>query len=334
MKRNIKIKFVDFWSTCDYENHILTRALRENFDVEIVNDDSADYVFFSVFGNEHWFLPNRCIKIFYTGENICPDFNACDYAIGFERLDYGDRYIRIPNYYCTPHFLKSTMLMEKRNCSSIKDTVLLNRKFCCHVVSQSSGNPTRLRLFEELSKYKTVDSGGRWSNNVGGPVDDKIEFQKQYKFCIAGENASHSGYTTEKIVEAFASNCVPIYWGDPDVVSVFNPKSFINANEIKNLKELVERVKLFNENDELYLEMLRSQILLHPESDSYEVVYNNLVRFLNNIVSVPLQKAYRRGRDEWGQNYIDKHKSYINNISKSSKQLLIDVLKNKFLKTK
>ena len=80
MKKSIKIRYVDFWVSCDFENHILTRALRENYDVEIVNDDSADYVFFSVFGDEHWFLPEKCIKIFYTGENVCPDFNACDYG--------------------------------------------------------------------------------------------------------------------------------------------------------------------------------------------------------------------------------------------------------------
>lgn len=42
MRRSIKIRYVDFWAACDFENHILTRALRENYNVQIVNGDSVD----------------------------------------------------------------------------------------------------------------------------------------------------------------------------------------------------------------------------------------------------------------------------------------------------
>jgi hypothetical protein len=35
---------------------------------------------------------------------------------------------------------------------------------------------------------------------------------------------------TEKITDAFMAGCIPIYWGDLDVVKDFNPRSFINAN--------------------------------------------------------------------------------------------------------
>ena len=110
----IKVAFVDFWSHFDQDNFILTKALRENHIVEILqNPQEADYVFFSLFGEEHWFLPDRCVKIFYTGENVCPDFNACDYAVGFEWLTFGDRYLRLPNNYCTRLHAEGTLLMEK-----------------------------------------------------------------------------------------------------------------------------------------------------------------------------------------------------------------------------
>jgi len=38
------------------------------------------------------------IRIMITDENICPDFNACDYAISSEHLDYSDRHFRAPVY--------------------------------------------------------------------------------------------------------------------------------------------------------------------------------------------------------------------------------------------
>lgn len=35
----------------------------------------------------------------YTGENQVPDFNICDYAIGFHYIYFQDRYIRFPLYH-------------------------------------------------------------------------------------------------------------------------------------------------------------------------------------------------------------------------------------------
>ena len=51
---------------------------------------------------------------------------------------------------------------------------------------------------------------------MGGPVASKLDFDRSHKFSIVCENTAHSGYTTEKLVEAFAAGCIPIYWGDPD----------------------------------------------------------------------------------------------------------------------
>ena len=34
----------------------------------------------------------------------------------------------------------------------------------------------RLKFIDELNKYKQVDMGGRYKNNVGGPVQKKTEF--------------------------------------------------------------------------------------------------------------------------------------------------------------
>ena len=56
----------------------------------------------------------------------------------------------------------------------------------------------RGEVFDLLKAYKTVSSGGKWRNNVGEPVADKLGFQSKHKFAIAFENNSHPGYLTEK----------------------------------------------------------------------------------------------------------------------------------------
>jgi len=322
MKR-ITIGFCDFWNGFDRDNFILVKALRENYEVEILNNPSeADYVFFSVFGDEHWFLPDRCIKIFYTGENICPDFNACDYAVGFEWLDFGDRYLRLPNYLATPFFRKSALLMEEKHLIEVSH----KEKFCSFVVSQESGNPSRFDIYCALSEYKPVSSGGRWKNNIGGPVSDKMEFQSLHKFAIAGENASHSGYTTEKLVEAFAAGCVPIYWGDPEVTRVFNPKAFVNAHDYASLKSLVEEVKRIDNNDDAYAEMLKQPALLHPQTDGYLAMYQKAVFFMQHIVESGLSRNVLRCRDEWGTNYIARQVHLLENERKNWKTLLKEII--------
>ena len=50
--------------------------------------------------------------------------------------------------------------------------------------------PERESIYHAISEYKMVSSGGRWRNNVGGPVDDKIAFQSSCKFALAIENSS------------------------------------------------------------------------------------------------------------------------------------------------
>ena len=113
MDRTIKIQYLDFWNI-DKEQYIITKALREYFDVEIVNE-GADYVFCSCYGMEHLYLPTRCIKIYYTPEYIVPDFNYFDYALGFDYIDFGDRYMRLPIYYGTVPQQKKTPLVDVKH---------------------------------------------------------------------------------------------------------------------------------------------------------------------------------------------------------------------------
>lgn len=326
----VQVAFVDFWQRIDLDNFILMKALRQHHEVVLCDMAEADYVFYSVFGDEHWFAPDRAVKIFYTGENCIPDFNACDYAFGFNHITMGDRYMRLPNYYCTPRFLKSTLLMEQKHILPAGFDVQRDKPdFCSFVVSNGDAYPIRHIFFELLSKYRKVDSGGRYINNIGGPIDDKTTFDARHRFAITFENSSTPGYTTEKIVDAFAARCVPIYWGDPDVCSVFNPKAFVNVGDYDSLDEVVRRVIALDRDNESYLNMLREPALL-DNAYQYESIFNQVVSMIDNITSMPLSEAYRYNRDFWGKKYIAREQRLILQSRKNWKMLLKETVKDKF----
>ena len=113
------------------------------------------------------------------------------------------------------------------------------------------------------------------------------------------ENGAHSGYTTEKIVQAFAARTVPIYWGDPNIGKVFNKEAFIDAYSFENTEKLVEFIEKVDSDDELYLKMLKTPALL--TSSSIEDERLKFEEWLIHIFEQPLEKAYRRNRELHGR---------------------------------
>lgn len=302
-KRIVKVKFLDYWSTFqdEVEDSLIMRILRRHYNVQICDD--ADYVFFSTMGESHWGVKDSAIKIYQTGENLVPDFNACDYAIGFEWMDYEDRYIRFPLYL----FYPDAMLRKMESKHEIPDSWDLHREkpdFCSFVVSNHR-NPKRKVVFDKMCQYRKVDSGGRYLNNVGGAVKDKLAFEYTHKFSICFENGAHNGYTTEKLVQAFAARTVPIYWGDPKVGKVFNTDAFIDAGSYPSFDAVIERVKELDQNDELYMQMLRQPAMLSSATTIDEEMAA-FEKWLLAIFEQPIEKAYRRNREMHGLWYIER----------------------------
>ena len=184
-------------------------------------------------------------------------------------------------------------MLHKQECPNLTEKT----DFCSFVVSNPHGNEARAQFMDELSKYKTVHSGGRWRNNVGGPVADKMAFQKTHKFSIAFENACHPGYTTEKIVQSFAAQTIPIYWGDPRVAETFNTDAFINCNDYPNWESVIERVKEIDQNDALWQKMMEAPALKDPQI--VERMRQEAKDFLYHIFDQEPETAKRFSRDYW-----------------------------------
>lgn len=283
--KKLKIDFCDFWPGFLKEDNYFTNLLRQYYDVEVCNQ--PDFLFFSTVGNQHFAYD--CTKIYYTPESFPPDFLKCDYSISFEPKDT-TRNLRFPLYMLYGDLKQ--LLSPKKPYSEVRKK---HTRFCNMVVSNARAT-RRIEFFEKLSKYKIVDSGGKYLNNIGGPVGDKRDFISNYKFTLSFENKIYTGYTTEKLVEPMWCDSMPIYWGNPLIGQEFNTKSFINWDDYGSDDAVIERIIELDQNEDLYEEVYNQPYFINNELNMY-CSEERLLRFLDGIFSNPIRnKLYSMSR--------------------------------------
>lgn len=79
------------------------------------------------------------------------------------------------------------------------------------------------------------------------PVESKTEALDQYLFSVTIENCRQPGYWTEKIVDCFATQTIPIYWGDTSVTEHFNPNGIIFFEDIEELDSIIDDLRFNGE---------------------------------------------------------------------------------------
>jgi hypothetical protein len=154
-----------------------------------------------------------------------------------------------------------------------------NKKGFCSFVVRNGSCIQRNNMFNLLSKYKQIDSGGPLFNNIGhvlmrdnlnGFHLSKYEFLKERKFNLCYENSSYPGYVTEKLFHALTYNTVPIYWGSPTVEMDFNTKSFISRHDFESDEDMINKIIELDRDDDKYNEML-SQSILNPKNTVFDL---------------------------------------------------------------
>lgn len=313
MKPKIKIFFTDFWPNFNIYDNYFTQLLSSEFDL-VIDSHKPDYIIYSVFGTK--FLRYDCVRIFYTGENIRPDFNDCDWAFTFD-FNHNERHYRLPLY---PMFGDISKLLEPKNPEQILES---KTKFCNFIYS-NAGPRVRRDFFFALSKYKKVDSAGRLFNNIERPIENKLDFIADYKFTIAFENDSFPGYTTEKIFEPMLVNSIPIYYGNPKIAEDFNPKSFVNYHEYGSQKAVIERVVEIDSNKNLYLDILAEPYFIGNKFNKY-IDKHNIINQFKKIFTSPIEPLAKKMISRINEN------KYNNYVLHRDYQFKLNALKNKIL---
>ncbi len=115
-----------------------------------------------------------------------------------------------------------------------------------------------------------IDVFGRGYN----PVNYKLEALKDYGFTLVIENSKKDYYFTEKLMDAFMTGTVPIYWGCPSIGEFFNTNGMIIFDDMDTLLIELKTLSL-----DRYLTMLDAVKENHEKAKQYLIaedwIYNN-----------------------------------------------------------
>ncbi|WP_367748924.1 glycosyltransferase family 10 domain-containing protein, partial [Helicobacter pylori] len=145
----------------------------------------------------------------------------------------------------------------------------------------------RNAFYEALNSIEPVTGGGAVKNTLGYKVENKSEFLSQYKFNLCFENSQGYGYVTEKIIDAYFSHTIPIYWGSPSVAKDFNPKSFVNVHDFNNFDEAIDYIRYLHTHKNAYLDMLYENPLNTLDGKAYfyqDLSFKKILDFFKTIL--------------------------------------------------
>lgn len=259
-----------FTLVCEHTGKYLSGGERKVIGVDVKKfspgEEAIDiFMFFENGGERLKQLKPGIPKVHFTGEPQEKRVEGTTLSLGFNYDT--NNYFRFPLWLFYINWfhqdiqkLKDIGPIAIDRCSKVfPEEIPTKNKFCSFIVTNGK-QPVRNRAFETLSNYKYIESAGKYKNNVGNILPPKgesmeigkVEYLKQFKFCIAYENIIQEGYTTEKFLHAKAAGCIPIYWGDPKLEHDFDINGCIDARNFTTDEELIDAVREIDTNDELY----------------------------------------------------------------------------------
>jgi hypothetical protein len=288
---------------------IINDILKEKYEVKI-SDKNYDMIFDSAYAdiegiNRDYSIKEerdpKIIRMFYTPEAILPNLDNYDLTIGFDHVD-DPRYIRVPWYYFQSY--NSKIRTDYDKVADLGKCAPKKPHFACFLISNNNtegnnwrnnmpfdGCVARENIFNKLSEYKKVLSGGKALNNIGKVIPGKetMSWLSQCKFVIAYENQTYDGYITEKPFQAYFAGSIPIYYGAKSAVADINKKAVIYAGDFNSDEELVDYIKKVDQDDSLYCDIWNQNIMTNPDGD-FEVVKDKLRKKLFEVIDTKLPK--------------------------------------------
>lgn len=231
------------------------------------------YIQKRAYGIEMPIVRNEVKNVWYTGENQrIPNGDGWDAFLSFEPNESPKKNLHLPFWVtrlgetCDEAQIKIIEMTKNRE-------VKINKtKFACAFIGNPE--PMRLRFIEEFKKHFEIDLFGAIFNN---PVENKKEILRQYKFNICFENDLYPGYVTEKAIESWECEAIPIWWG-LDHFEYLNSAALINVYSL-GFEGAIQKVREVSNNLH-QMEAISSQPILAKKFD-----VDQLVQSLKNLLS-------------------------------------------------
>lgn len=159
---------------------------------------------------------------------------------------------------------------------------LTKSKTCSLIASAKRSQPGHI-LRHDLADW--VQASGRDVDLLGhgyAPFEDKADGLAPYRYSVVIENAREVNYFTEKLIDAVLCDCVPIYWGCPNLGEFMDPDGLIICH---SLEEMQNAVMAMSEEDYMTrLPALRGAV---PAAESYADYFARAARAVLEDRPVP-----------------------------------------------
>jgi len=292
----MRVRFSNFWEGFDPSSNLFSEYMRIQFpELKIIrnNVSKVEIEFFSVFPNLRQRIQSKLTtsrsgisynlnksnqRIWFCGEN-----QELPSTGGFDQYySHNDDEMKNAFYFPLWKFdidwlnsgrinlrlgkrLVPSDLISKRSVNNAK-----KNRVCFFVRNLT---PERQELITQISRLIPVDVYGSTKHNR---ITSKLDISKNYKYILCPENTISPGYTTEKLVEGYFSEAIPIYFGSLPHSNSFNPNAFLYFDSFAQTDALLETLKLID--DELWEQKYSSALFTSPQDV-------NELRGLNSVLT-------------------------------------------------
>jgi Glycosyltransferase family 10 (fucosyltransferase) C-term len=269
---------VNFWKDFNQESFLLTKILDQKFgnNLEVVTNQKSfvDLEISSVFQfnttcsriysflksnlsatqkieyvakKEFGFTRKTNVKakktIWYTGENLRHPSGIYSGTLSFDRTDLDDNNFYLPYWMVALDWNKNPssgeLELSNSDLNKPRNPIRREKKACSF---SSTLEPTRNKLNRAVARSMTVDNFGRAH---GKWIENKHEVAQEYGFQICSENDLYPGYVTEKLIDSWISQTIPIWMGC-DSEKYFNPDAILDLTQL-NEDEIYEKLESLTE---------------------------------------------------------------------------------------
>eukprot|EP00591_Stephanopyxis_turris_P010449 CAMPEP_0195529374 /NCGR_PEP_ID=MMETSP0794_2-20130614/31879_1 /TAXON_ID=515487 /ORGANISM="Stephanopyxis turris, Strain CCMP 815" /LENGTH=357 /DNA_ID=CAMNT_0040660669 /DNA_START=239 /DNA_END=1312 /DNA_ORIENTATION=+ len=232
----------------------------------------------------NWNFPGKILYI--NGESYMDPRGTLDYHLG--HLPDSDRSIRVfwvfisflygPSSYYPSDVISQIYQTRRSPIKTIRGVLQPPKKKYFLIYAASNCKMHREAAFDALTHVNTVHYAGAChgllpKNEKVQPAPKMEKFSRaqqgnnralfeDYRYCLVMENKKVDGYISEKILTAFFSGCVPIWYGTTEIFDLFNKESFIYY-DVDHPWVAINKIKDLEANPSKYEEMLMQPILAH-----------------------------------------------------------------------
>jgi hypothetical protein len=133
------------------------------------------------------------------------------------------------------------------------------------VISNRVSSDSHLKRYAFVNKLKGHFKDKMvWFGKGENAIEDKWDGLAAFRYSLALENSSAPFYFTEKIMDCYCANVMPIYWGCPNITDFFPAQSLVGIDlyDFKSSINIIEEAINENAFEKNYEAILQSKNLV------------------------------------------------------------------------